>query len=103
MELLSQSGGPFRITATVNSTEMVRSLVAEGLGLSLLNMRPRDLPAYSGKPVRCIPLSGVANGVQLSLGFAPGPRRHLTQLFLDTCGAFFDGPDGSDFIVGTAP
>ena len=103
MELLAQSGEPFRIAATVNSTEMARSLVSEGLGVSLLNMRPRDIPAYAGNRVRCMPLVGVANGVQLSLGVAPGPKRILTQLFIDTCVAFFDGPDGAEFIVARGP
>lgn len=100
MELLTQSGAPFRIAATTNSTEMVRSLVAEGLGVSLLNMRPRDIPAYAGKRVQCVPLAGVSNGAQLSLGFAPGPNRLSTQRFIEVCTAFFEEPDGADFIVG---
>ena len=99
LELLSRGGAPFRIVASANSTEMARSLVSEGLGVSLLNMRPRDVPAYAGKKVACIPLAGVSNGAQFSLGFAPGPKRLLTQVFIDTCVAFFDGPDGKDFVV----
>ncbi|SNT27805.1 LysR family transcriptional regulator [Tropicimonas sediminicola] len=99
MELLAQGGAPFRIAATANSTEMVRSLVAQGLGLSLLNMRPRDMPAYSGKALRCLPLAGATNGVLLSLGCAPGPTRQLAQIFMDACVAFFEGPDGAEFIV----
>lgn len=99
MELLSQAEAPFKIVATANSTEMVRSLVSTGLGVSLVNMRPRDIPPYTGDHVRCIPLVGATNGVQFSLGFAPGPIRFLTQLFIDACSTFFDGPQGSDFIV----
>ncbi|WP_339976238.1 LysR family transcriptional regulator [Gymnodinialimonas mytili] len=99
MELLELSGKPFRIVATANSTEMVRSLVSEGLGVSLLNMRPSDVPAYAGKEVCCRRLTGTTNGVTLSLGFAPGPRRLLLQLFMDTCVAFFGGPAGTGFIV----
>ncbi len=101
MELLSEQSAPVRIAATTNSTEMARSLVAEGLGISLLNMRPRDLPAYSGKQVRCIPIVGTRNGVQLSLGFAPGPLRLLTEFFADTCAGVLGGHEGDDFIVPT--
>lgn len=98
MEVLERSGQPYRIVATANSTEMVRSLVAAGIGVSLLNMRPRDVPAYAGG-VRCLPIKGGGNGVTLSLGFAPGPRRRLVQVFMDACQAFFDGAEGQALVV----
>lgn len=99
MDLLKQGGDAFRIVATANSTEMVRSLVASGIGVSLLSMRPRDVPPYAGRDVRCLPITGASSGVTLSLGFAPGPKRRLVQMFVDACGAFCDGPDGADLIV----
>lgn len=99
MELLAQSGAAIQIAATTNSTEMVRSLVAEGLGVSLLNMRPRDVAAYSGGAVRCLPILGASNGVQMSLGFAPGPNRLLTQRFAEACRQFFAGPGAASFVV----
>ena len=101
MDLLTRGDTTIQIVATANSTEMVRSLVAEGLGVSLLNMKPRDVPAYSGEQLRCIPLAGTTNAVQLSLGFAPGPKRLLTQLFIDSCVDYFTGPDGPELIVST--
>ncbi|MEL6521147.1 MAG: LysR family transcriptional regulator [Pseudomonadota bacterium] len=99
MDLMTRGGAPFRIAATANSTEMVRSLVAEGLGVSLLNMRPKDIPTYAGKHVRCLPISGINNGVQLSLGFPTGPKRQLAQIFIETCVAFFEGSSGEDFTI----
>lgn len=99
MELLEQSGEEFRIVATANSTEMVRSLVSTGIGVSLLNMRPREVPPYAGREIRCLPVAGAASGVTLSLGFAPGPKRQLVQMFIDKCTAFCVGPDGADLIV----
>ena len=99
MELLAQGDAPVQLVGRANSTEMVRSLVAEGLGVSLLNMRPRDVTTYAGGQVCCLPLAGVTNGVQLSLGFAPGPMRRLTHLFVDACAAYFDGPEGGEFVV----
>ncbi|MBJ6369912.1 LysR substrate-binding domain-containing protein [Sedimentitalea arenosa] len=99
MELLEQSGETFRIVATANSTEMVRSLVAAGIGVSLLNMRPRDVPPYAGSEVRCLPVSGASSGVTLSLGFPPGPKRRLVQMFVDGCADFLQGPKGVELIV----
>lgn len=99
MDLLEQSGEAFRIVATANSTEMVRSLVASGIGVSLLNMRPRAVSPYAGRTIQCLPVSGTGSGVTLSLGFAPGPKRRLVQLFVDSCTAFFEGPKGAELIV----
>lgn len=99
MELLEQCGEAFRIVATANSTEMVRSLVSAGIGVSLLNMRPREVPPYAGREIRCLPVSDASSGVTLSLGFAPGPKRRLVQLFVDACAAFCAGPEGEALIV----
>lgn len=99
MDLLEQSGEALHIVATVNSTEMVRSMVAAGLGVSLLNMRPREVPPYAGRDIQCLPISGASSGVTFSLGFAPGPKRRLVQMFIDDCTAFFDGPEGAKLIV----
>ena len=99
MDLLEQSGEELRIIATANSTEMVRSLVATGIGVSLLNMRPRAVPPYAGREIRCLPVSDASSGVTLSLGFAPGPKRRLVQMFIDECTAFCDGPEGAELIV----
>ena len=99
MDLLEQSGEQFRIIATANSTEMVRSLVATGIGVSLLNMRPRAVTPYAGREIRCLPVSDASSGVTLSLGFAPGPKRRLVQMFIDECTAFCDGPEGAELIV----
>ncbi|MFT5743211.1 MAG: DNA-binding transcriptional LysR family regulator [Paracoccaceae bacterium] len=99
MDLLEQSGEEFRIVATANSTEMVRSLVSAGIGVSLLNMRPREVLPYAGGRIRCLPVSDTSSGVTLSLGFAPGPKRRLVQMFVDKCTAFCAGPKGADLIV----
>lgn len=99
MDLLEQSGEDINIVATANSTEMVRSLVASGIGVSLLNMRPREVPPYAGRKICCLPVSDTSSGVTLSLGFAPGPKRRLVQMFIDRCTAFCDGPKGAELIV----
>jgi DNA-binding transcriptional LysR family regulator len=102
MEVLEKGGQDLRIVATTNSTEMVRSLVASGIGISLLNMKPGDIPTYAGTNIRAVPIAGSTSGVTLSLGFAPGPKRRLVQIFVASCATFFGGPLGAEFIVGKA-
>ena len=99
MELLEQSGNAYNIVATANATEMVRSLVAVGAGVSLLNMRPGSVPTYASGVTVCVPLAGTAHGVTISLGFAPGPKRRLLQAFITAVSAYFDGPASADLIV----
>ncbi|WP_373636592.1 LysR family transcriptional regulator [Yoonia sp. BS5-3] len=98
-DVLDQDGHDLRIVATANSTEMVRSLVASGIGISLLNMKPADMATYAGPSIRCLPISGRTSGVTLSLGFAPGPKRGLVQLFTEACTAFCEGKLGEQLIV----
>nr|WP_238932946.1 LysR family transcriptional regulator [Sulfitobacter mediterraneus] len=102
LDLLEQNGGDLRIVATVNSTEMVRSLVASKIGISLLNMKPRDLPTYAGQEIRCLPIRESNSGVTLSLGFAPGPKRKLVQTFVESCVTFVGSPSGTNLTVSGA-
>lgn len=101
LDLLEKKSEDLRIVATANSTEMVRSLVASKIGISLLNMKPRDLPTYAGQDIRCLPIRGSNSGVTLSLGFAPGPKRKLVQTFVESCVTFFEGPSGAKLTVST--
>ena len=102
LDVLEQGGKDIRVVATANSTEMVRSLVASRVGISLLNMKPRDVATYAGSNIRCLPISGSTSGVTLSLGFAPGPKRRLVQMFAESCIAFFEGLSGEDLTVPKA-
>lgn len=99
LEVLERGGEDLRIVATTNSTEMVRSLVASGIGISLLNMKPPGVQTYAGGSVRCVPIADSTSGVILSLGFAPGAKRRAVQMFIESCAAFFEGPSGSLLVV----
>jgi DNA-binding transcriptional LysR family regulator len=102
LELLEKSGRRFNIVATANSTEMVRSLVGEGLGCALLNMRPAGSLSYAGSSLACIPITGSTSGLTLSLGHVSGPRRRAVQAFSDACQAFFSSSEGGEHIVTVA-
>lgn len=102
LDLLEQGGEDLRILATANSTEMVRSLVASKVGISLLNMKPGDVSTYAGGGVRCMQIAGTTNGVNLSLGFAPGPKRRLIQEFVESCVEYCQGSLGEGLTVPKA-
>ena len=99
MDLLEEGEAEVNIVATTNSTEMVRSLVASGTGLSLLSMRPGDRIPYAGDQISCLPIAGKRHGVTLSLGYAPGPKRQVLQQFIDSCSYYFDGSESAELIV----
>ncbi|QXT39604.1 LysR family transcriptional regulator [Gymnodinialimonas ceratoperidinii] len=102
LDVLQQGGDDVRVVATANSTEMVRSLVASNVGVSLLNMKPGNAPSYAGDNIRCLPISDTTSGVTLSLGFAPGPKRRLIRTFTESCIAACSGPLGDDLTIADA-
>ncbi len=99
LELLESTGTPFSFVATADTTEMVRALVGSGLGCAILNMRPANDHTYVGFETACIPIAASLAGLTLSLGYAPGPRRRVVQVFTDACHTYFDTPDGKALIV----
>ncbi len=80
--LFADRGLDPRIAAHANSTEMVRSLVGAGLGLAILNMRPRTDLSYGGDRLRAVPLDGDLPALSLHSGCATGHARKLVQAFL---------------------
>lgn len=72
------------------SFEMVRGLVANGLGYSLLGVRPAHDVSYDGRRLVTRPLAGAAAAGRLVLahraGQAPGPA---AQAFTRCCRQFF--------------
>lgn len=76
-----------RIVATASSSEMVRNLVAAGIGCSILNMRPLTDQTYSGTSVVEVAIRPEVQSLQLVLGYLGGHPRRLvhavTQAFLD--------------------
>ena len=99
LDILEKSGRRFDIVATANSTEMVRSLVGEGLGCALLNMRPAIAFSYAGSRTACVQIGDNPAGLTLSLGHVAGPRRRAVQVFDGACRRFFGSAEGRGFIV----
>ncbi len=73
------------IAAFANSTEMVRSLVSAGQGVSVLNMQPLTQDSYCGNKLVGVPISDTLPSLTLAIGYEKSRPRRLVQHFVDAC------------------
>jgi len=79
-----------RVAMETRSIEMVRSLVANGHGISMLVTRPSRDYSYDGKRVVCKPLDGVIPSQKIVVAVpAEGRLRGAAQAFLRVASAHF--------------
>lgn len=86
VSIFAELGLTPHITFSSPSIEMVRGMVAQGFGFSILVTRPFSEFTYDGKRVACVPLAETVTGSGLSAAWLR--RTQLTkpaQLFLDHC------------------
>lgn len=87
--LLSGFGGSKlrpRIVERSKDMGVVRSLVANGFGYSIANMRPETDHAPDGKPLCFVPLVGAMRPTEVGLLLAEGAEAVLTiRAFVDHC------------------
>lgn len=75
--------------AYVNSTEMVRCLVAAGRGCAILNMRPKTPVTYTGEQVVERPISDILPPLNLAIGYDKSRPRRSVQNFVEACSNYF--------------
>lgn len=88
-----------RVVATASTTEMVRSLVGAGVGVSILNMRPDTAQSYAGDRLAAVPLAGPLPPLKLVLGHPGGGQRRLAETFASACRAYFLTEAASRLVV----
>ena len=98
-EIIASQAPGGRIVATATSTEMVRSLVAGGMGCALLNMCPRTTGTYAGPAVAAVPIRPRLRPLTLALGHLGGRPRRLSRVFIDACRAYLTSDLGRRLIV----
>ena len=82
------SGGP-AIAERTRDMAVMRSLVANGYGYAIANIRPLSERAPDGKPLRFVPLEGGVAPMQLGLVMAKGAERMLTiRAFIEHAKAY---------------
>lgn len=78
-----------QIAARSSSPDVVRSLVANGFGYSLVNVRPRNHHSLDGKRLVNLRLSGHHRPMKLGLAWASGHKpRHVVEAFMHRCRNF---------------
>lgn len=97
--LFETAGIAPRIVATASSTEMVRSLVGAGVGLAVLNMRPRTAVSYGGNALAAVPLRPAPPGLTLMTGRIEGRPRRVVSTFLEVLRDWFAGPSAGELVV----
>ncbi len=78
LSFFTQAGLRANVTERTRDMAVMRSLVANGFGYSIVNHRPLNDMSPDGKPMRFIPLSGNARPMKLGLLMVAGTER--TQL-----------------------
>ncbi len=88
--LFLQLGIEPRIQHRTRSFELIRGLVANGHGYSLLNLKPAVNTTYDGATVACVPLKEELEPLQVCLAWCAGV--HFTrraQAFVEVCRQYF--------------
>ncbi|QJF50274.1 LysR family transcriptional regulator [Roseobacter ponti] len=87
------------VAAYANSTEMVRSLVASGRGISILNMLPLTSGTYSGAPVTERPISDNLPPLTLAIGYEKSRPRRIVKDLVRACRDHFDAPGPARCVI----
>lgn len=75
-----------RIVERTRDMGVMQSLVGQGFGYSIANIRPWSDRAPDGRPLRFVPISGVVRPMQLGLILAGGAQSSLTvRAFVAHC------------------
>ena len=89
------------VVATATSLEMVRSLVANGVGCSVLHMKPATEMTYAGDKVTAVPLLPPVRPLKIVVGHLPDNPRRLVRMFVEELCAFFQEPETQKLRVLT--
>ncbi|WP_068110457.1 LysR family transcriptional regulator [Tropicimonas marinistellae] len=86
LSLFAQAGVAPRIAERTRDMAVMRSLVGNGFGYSIANIRPLSDRSPDGRALRCIPLAGAVRAMKLGLVMVPGARSVLTiSAFAEHC------------------
>jgi DNA-binding transcriptional LysR family regulator len=107
LQVFEERGLHPQVACSSPSMEMVRGMVGQGFGFSLLVTRPRASRSYDGQVLAIRPLVETVTGSELVMAWRQ--RTSLTmpaRLFLEHCKAVMQEPDGEEAactIVYPAP
>jgi len=86
LSFFTQIGAKPKITERTQDMAVMRSLVANGFGYAIANIRPLSDRAPDGQPLKFIPLTGNVRQMKLGLVMAKGAKNVLTvNAFIEHC------------------
>ncbi len=89
MSLFSAAGVEPNVVARTRSDDLVRSMVANGLGYALFNARPKSTQSLDGKRFVRLRLAGKHRPMLLGLAtYMPVKQSRVTQVFMERCRAY---------------
>jgi DNA-binding transcriptional LysR family regulator len=84
LSFFTKAGLRANISERTRDMAVMRSLVANGFGYSIVNVRPLHDVAPDGKPMRFLPLTGTPRPMKLGLLISRGTERpRLHKVFID--------------------
>ncbi|WP_028602215.1 LysR family transcriptional regulator [Ottowia thiooxydans] len=87
--IFAKAGVTPNIVARSSSTEVVRSMVANGIGYTLFNVRPKSNEALDGKRTVRVRLAGENRPMLLGLStYKSVKQSRLARVFMDRCRAY---------------
>lgn len=89
LSLFAEAGVEPNIVARSRSEDVIRSLVTNGIGYALFNVRPKSDQSLDGKRFKRLRLAGKHRPMLLGLAtYAPAKRPRLAQVFMQRCRAY---------------
>lgn len=86
LSFFQQAGGRPHIAERTRDIAVMRSLVANGFGYSIANLRPLNDTSPDGKPLRFVPLTGDVRAMKVGLLTAPDAENvNVIRAFVDHC------------------
>ncbi len=84
LSLFESSGKPPQIVERTRDMAVMRSMVGNGFGYSIANVRPQSDMSPDGRPLVCIPIAGPVRSLRMGLLTTPGAEKSRTvRAFLD--------------------
>ena len=86
LSFFGPAGEKPKIAERTRDMAVMRSLVANGFGFSLANVRPLNDQSPDGKPLNFVPLEGTARPMKLGLLFSPEAGNvNVIRTFIEHC------------------
>lgn len=89
MSLFAKAGVRPNIVAASRSEEVVRAMVANGIGYAIFNVRPKSNQSLDGKRMVRVRLAGTHRPMLLGLAtYKPMKQARLARVFMERCRAY---------------